>query len=75
MRVSRREALEATLPKVACKEWDYQFEVLYKALESNYKAREIPITFRERGGGRSKFDLEEALTFMNSIIQVYLNLK
>ncbi len=75
LRVYRRETLEAILPKVACKKWDYQFEVLYKALKSNYKVREIPITFRERAGGKSKFDIKEALTFMKSIIQVYLNLK
>ncbi|MBS7638466.1 polyprenol monophosphomannose synthase [Candidatus Bathyarchaeota archaeon] len=75
LRVYRREALEAILPKVACKKWDYQFEVLYKALKSKYRAREVPITFRERAGGRSKFDIKEALTFMKSIIQVYLNLK
>lgn len=75
LRVYRREVLEAILPKVACKKWDYQFEVLYKALKSSYKAIEVPITFRERAAGRSKFDLKEALTFMKSIIQVYLNLK
>jgi dolichol-phosphate mannosyltransferase len=74
-RIYRREVLEAILPRVACKKWDYQFEVLYKALKSNYRAREVPITFRERAGGRSKFDLKEALTFMKSIFQVYLNLK
>ncbi len=74
-RMYRRAALEATLPRVACKKWDYQFEILYKALKSNYKVREVPITFRERAGGRSKFDLKEAMTFMKSIIQVCLNLK
>lgn len=75
LRIYRREVLEAILPKVTCRKWDYQFEVLYRALKSNYKAVEIPITFRERAAGRSKFDLREALTFMRSIIQVYLNLR
>jgi len=74
LRVYRRNVLESVFPQVACKKWDFQFEVLYKSLRSNFSVKEMPIIFKERGGGRSKFDVNEALTFAKSVFQIYFNL-
>lgn len=70
LRVYRRAVLETVFPQVACIKWDFQFEVLYRSLISNFNVKEMPITFKERGGGRSKFDLKEALIFATSVFQI-----
>jgi dolichol-phosphate mannosyltransferase len=73
LRIYRRDVLETVFPQVACKKWDFQFEVLYKSLRSNFSVTEMPIVFKERGGGRSKFDINEAFTFVKSVFQIYFN--
>ena len=74
LRVYRRGVLETIFPLVACKKWDFQFEVLYKSLKSEYSVKEMPIRFRERSGGRSKFDIDEALLFAKSVFKIYFGL-
>lgn len=72
-RVYRRHVLEKVFPQVECMKWDFQFDVLYVSLLSGYKVEEMPITFKDRGGGKSKFSLKEALTFMSSVLKILFN--
>jgi dolichol-phosphate mannosyltransferase len=73
LRVYKREVWEKTMPKVECIKWDFQFESLYKALLDNFTVEEIPISFSERSGGRSKFNLGEAFYFVLSFFKIILN--
>ena len=69
-RVYRRKVLEKVFPQVECMKWDFQFDVLYVSLLSGFEVEEIPITFKDRGGGKSKFSLREAFTFMSSVLKI-----
>jgi len=72
LRVYRREVWETTMMNVQCIKWDFQFESLYKALLDNYTVKETPISFKERPGGRSKFNLFEAFYFVLSFFNIML---
>ena len=72
-RVYRREVWETTMLKVKCIKWDFQFESLYKALLDNFTVKEIPISFHERSGGRSKFNIGEAFFFVLSLSKILLS--
>jgi dolichol-phosphate mannosyltransferase len=72
-RVYRRHVLEKVFPQVECMKWDFQFDVLYVSLLSGYEVEEMPITFKDRGGGKSKFSLKEAFTFMFSVLKILFN--
>jgi len=69
-RVYRRKVLEKVFPQDECMKWDFQFDVLYVSLLSGFEVEEIPITFKDRGGGKSKFSLREAFTFMSSVLKI-----
>ncbi len=69
-RVYKRPVLEKVFPQVECMKWDFQFDVLYVSLLSGFEVGEMPITFKDRGGGKSKFSLREALTFMSSVLKI-----
>jgi dolichol-phosphate mannosyltransferase len=69
-RVYKREVLEEVFPQVECMKWDFQFDVLYVSLLSGFSVKEKAITFRDRGGGKSKFDLHEAFTFVTSVLRI-----
>ncbi|MFQ6053994.1 MAG: polyprenol monophosphomannose synthase [Candidatus Bathyarchaeia archaeon] len=75
LRVYRREVWEKTMPKVECIKWDFQFESLYKALLDDFTVKEIPISFHERAGGRSKFSPGEAFYFFLSFFKIILGTK
>jgi len=74
-RVYRRAVWEATMPRVQCIKWDFQFESLYKAILDGRTVREVPISFHERAGGSSKFNLSEALYFVLSFFKIFLTAK
>jgi dolichol-phosphate mannosyltransferase len=69
-RVYKREVLETVFPLVECMKWDFQFDVLYVSLTKNFRVEEIPISFKNRGKGKSKFDIKEALTFVGSVFKI-----
>ncbi len=60
--VYRRETLESLAPRLK----SVGFKLLLEALAMSPQARvkEQPITFAERGGGKSKFGLGEVVTFL-----------
>ncbi len=72
LRVYKREVWETSMRKVQCIKWDFQFESLYKALLDNYTVKETPISFKERPGGHSKFNLFEAFYFVLSFFNIML---
>ncbi|MCX6648340.1 MAG: polyprenol monophosphomannose synthase [Candidatus Bathyarchaeota archaeon] len=70
LRIYHRGVWEEIMPRVNCNKWDFQFESLYKAIESGFTVGEIPITFYERADGESKFNPQEALDFIYSFLKV-----
>jgi dolichol-phosphate mannosyltransferase len=72
-RVYKRNVLETVFPLVECMKWDFQFDVLYVSLINDFKVDEVPISFKDRGKGKSKFDINEAITFVSSVLKIVLN--
>jgi len=72
-RVYKRDVLEKVFPLVECMKWDFQFDVLYVSLINNFKVNEVPISFKDRGKGESKFDIKEAITFVSSVLKIVIN--
>lgn len=70
LRVYHRGVWEAIMPKVNCNKWDFQFESLFKAVESGFTVGEVPIAFYERADGDSKFTTQEAMDFIHSFLKV-----
>ena len=70
LRVYKRGVWEEIMPRVNCNKWDFQFESLYKAIESGFTVGEVPITFYERANGESKFNPREAFGFIYSFLKV-----
>jgi dolichol-phosphate mannosyltransferase len=72
-RVYKRKVLETVFPLVECMKWDFQFDVLYVSLTKKFDVMEVPISFRDRGKGKSKFDINEAITFVASVFKIVIN--
>jgi dolichol-phosphate mannosyltransferase len=72
-RVYKRKVLETVFPLVECMKWDFQFDVLYVSLTKDFDVEEVPISFKDRGKGKSKFDIKEAITFVASVFKIIIN--
>lgn len=65
-----RRSLEACLPLSVCSGYDFQIEMALIAEKLGLKVAEVPITFVERGGGRSKLGLKDILVFTVSLLRL-----
>ena len=45
----------------------FQMEIIKHAYEKKYKIKEVPITFKERRSGSSKFDIGEVIGFLKAL--------
>jgi dolichol-phosphate mannosyltransferase len=56
-RLYKKEAIDKIVPKCKSNNFEFLFEILINAIKMKYKIREVPITFKPRKGGESKFQL------------------
>jgi len=54
--------------------FDFQIEVLYFAKKFKWKVTEVPIVFRDRSKGKSKFNIREVLKFAWALLGLRLGL-
>jgi dolichol-phosphate mannosyltransferase len=67
----RREVLEAIdLPSVRSQGYGFQVELTYRAVQSGFDVREIPIVFRDRRAGESKMSWRIALEAVWRVPQI-----
>jgi len=50
-------------------------ETVYRAVKKGYTVKEIPIIFRERTQGRSKFSVKEILVYFKMVWKIRFQVK
>jgi len=73
-RAYRREVFEQITKMSKRSYFDFQIEVLYLAKKYNWRVTEVPITFRDRSRGKSKFNIREVLKFAWALMSLRLGL-
>jgi dolichol-phosphate mannosyltransferase len=66
------DLVREVLPNLGSVGFEIQVEVLSEAAHRGFKIVEVPITFRERAGGKSKLGLREILRFTRRVFQLSL---
>ncbi|MHA1249022.1 MAG: polyprenol monophosphomannose synthase [Candidatus Helarchaeota archaeon] len=67
-RAYRRNVITTIISRVNCQKYTFQVEMLEKAKKFNFKIGEIPIVFKERKRGKSKFNYTEIAEFFKVLI-------
>ena len=73
-RAYRREVFKQITKMSRRNYFDFQIEVLYLAKKYNWRVAEVPITFRDRSRGKSKFNIREVLKFAWTLTSLRLGL-
>jgi len=66
-RAYRRKVIDTIIPHVNCQKYTFQVEMLEKANIFGFTIGEIPIKFRDRHKGKSKFNLSEIVEFLKEL--------
>lgn len=70
-RCYKTSVLKEIIPKIICKGFGFQMEVIARAETMNKKIAEIPITFFDRIAGDSKLGFKETFAFLKTVILLY----
>ncbi|MFX1296281.1 MAG: polyprenol monophosphomannose synthase [Promethearchaeota archaeon] len=68
-RAYKREVIDTIIPYVNCQKYTFQVEMLEKANHFGFSIGEIPIKFRDRHKGKSKFNFSEIKEFLKELIK------
>jgi dolichol-phosphate mannosyltransferase len=71
-RLYDRKALEKILPRVRCKGYAFQMEILVLARKEGMTIGEVPITFVDRIYGESKLGANEIILYLKGLFQLFL---
>ena len=71
----RREVLESLdFDKFISKGYSIGAETLYKASEKGFSIKEVPIVFKNRSKGKSKFNTKEMIMFLFNVMRLRLGI-
>lgn len=56
-RLYKKEIIDKIVPRCKSNNFEFLFEILVNAIKMKYKIKEVPIIFKPRKGGESKFQL------------------
>ena len=70
-RLYDRKLLEKILPKVQCKGYAFQMEILVLANKEGAKFAEVPITFVDRIYGESKLGANEIIMYLKGLLNLF----
>merc|ERR1712194_518119 len=70
-RLYERSAIEAILPRVKCKGYAFQMEMLVRAHNAGMIIGEVPITFVDRLYGESKLGANEIIMYLKGLLQLF----
>lgn len=73
-RLYKTVVLRSLMPKIHCKGFGFQMEIIARAEKLGYKIGEVPIIFYDRIHGESKIGAFEIILFVKAILALYLNI-
>jgi dolichol-phosphate mannosyltransferase len=73
-RLYDRIVLAQILPKIQCKGYAFQMEIIVRAKKDGYQIQEVPITFVDRIFGVSKLGAKEIILYLQGLFQLFLTM-
>jgi dolichol-phosphate mannosyltransferase len=70
-RLYERAALETILPRITCKGYAFQMEIVVLAKKAGYQIAEVPITFVDRVYGESKLGGKEIILYLKGLLTLF----
>ncbi|GKY91467.1 hypothetical protein MPSEU_000119000 [Mayamaea pseudoterrestris] len=71
-RLYQKDALKSILPRVTCKGYAFQMEIIILAQRAGYKIEQVPITFVDRLYGESKLGTKEIVLYLKGLVTLFL---
>ena len=71
-RAYKRKVIDTIIPHVNCQKYTFQVEMLEKANLFGFSIGEIPIKFKDRHNGKSKFNFSEITEFLKVLVKKIL---
>jgi len=68
-RLYKRKVIDTIIPYIHCQKYTFQVEILEKAKLFHFSIAEVPIIFRDRMTGKSKFNLSEVSEFLKELFK------
>ena len=70
-RLYERRVLETVLPKIQCKGYAFQMEIIVRSKQARFSVSEVPITFVDRIYGESKLGAKEIILYLKGLLQLF----
>jgi len=70
-RLYERKVLEEVLPKIQCKGYAFQMEIIVRSKKAGFQVGEIPISFVDRIYGESKLGTKEIVMYLQGLLQLF----
>lgn len=70
-RLYERRVLETVLPKIQCKGYAFQMEIIVRSKQAGYSVSEVPIIFVDRIYGESKLGTKEVVLYLKGLLQLF----
>jgi dolichol-phosphate mannosyltransferase len=70
-RLYKKEAIDKILPRVQCKGYAFQMEILILAKKAQLTLGEVPITFVDRIYGESKLGANEIILYLKGLVKLF----
>jgi dolichol-phosphate mannosyltransferase len=70
-RLYERRVLEEVLPKIQCKGYAFQMEIIVRSKKAGFQVAEVPISFVDRIYGQSKLGANEIIMYIKGLAQLF----
>jgi dolichol-phosphate mannosyltransferase len=70
-RLYERRVLEKILPRIQCKGYAFQMEIIVRSKKAGFTVNEVPITFVDRIFGESKLGAREIVLYLKGLLQLF----
>jgi len=73
-RLYERNVLEEILPRIYCKGYAFQMEIIVRSKKAGFNVGEVPITFVDRIYGESKLGTKEIFMYIQGLLQLFFTM-
>lgn len=70
-RLYERRVLDEVLPKIQCKGYAFQMEIIVRSKQAGFTVGEVPIVFVDRLYGESKLGTKEIVMYLQGLFQLF----
>lgn len=70
-RLYERRVLEEILPKIKCKGYAFQMEIIVRSRKAGFSVGEVPISFVDRIYGESKLGAKEIIMYLEGLLTLF----